>query len=117
MSDVIAYTHDGDHYCEGCIEDPDDEEVGAVFRWDEITMTIVCGGCGEVLYEYEAPFPKTTFTERFDSGRVFGERVYEVGRVPKEIEERFTPPNSGMRLITFFDEDDGLLASVHAEFD
>lgn len=116
-SEVVAYVYDGEHYCEGCIENPDDEEVGAVFRWDEITSSIVCGGCGDVLYEYDPPFPEVKVRWSYDSGREIGSRTYPSGRADSELEARFMPPNAGIRIVTYFDEDDGVVAAASADFD
>jgi hypothetical protein len=51
--DVVGYTYDCDRWCADCLQDaginPSDDEVSALFDYDESDCPEHCGSCGEFL--------------------------------------------------------------------
>jgi hypothetical protein len=55
--DPVGYTYNAAAYHPECLPkgvDPDGEEVGAIFQWDEAACELVCDVCFEPLLEGES---------------------------------------------------------------
>jgi hypothetical protein len=55
--DPVGYTYDAAAYHPSCLPigvDPDSEEVGAVFAWEDAAFELVCDVCFEPLLESES---------------------------------------------------------------